>query len=117
MQLDDIATPSSSNPLRVKEASELTVRWLDRCLAAHKKQETQALFGVVQGDLDLDLRGECCRQMMQRDVAGFAIGGLSGGEAKEEYCRVYGAPPAHLKSARQLNQILALMHVPIFCQS
>jgi len=74
----------------MKEACERTVCWLDRCIAAHQKPETQALFCVVQGALDLDLRRECCSQMMQRDVAGFAIGGLGGGEAKEEYCKVYG---------------------------
>ena len=37
--------------------------------------------------------------MTQRDVAGFAIAGLSGGEAKEEYCKVYGTP--HPSPARR----------------
>lgn len=98
MQLDDIALSSSSSPLRVKEASERTVRWLGRCIPAHRKPETQALFCIIHGGLDLELRKECCKQMIQRDVAGFAIGGLSGGEAKEEYCKMYGAllvPPPH----------------------
>ena len=91
MQLDDVTSSSPTTSLRVREASERTTRWLNRCIAAHKKPESQALFCVVQGDSDLDLRSECCSQMMQRDVAGFAIGGLSGSEAKEEYCKMYGA--------------------------
>jgi len=91
MQLDDATATSSFSPARVKEASERTVHWLDRCIVAHKKPESQALFCVVHGGLDLELRRECCKQMMRRNVAGFAIGGLSGGEARQEYCKVYGA--------------------------
>ena len=53
-----------------------TTRWLDRCLKAHKRPESQNLFPIVQGGLDAKLRTESAKQLMQRDVAGFAIGGL-----------------------------------------
>ncbi len=53
-----------------------TTRWLDRCLKAHKRPENQNLFPIVQGGLDPRLRTESARQLMERDVAGFAIGGL-----------------------------------------
>ena len=60
---------------------------------------TQALFCVIQGGVDLDARKECCVQMAQRDVAGFAIPALSGVEAKGKHCKVYGT--AHPDPARR----------------
>jgi tRNA-guanine family transglycosylase len=72
---------------RVAEASARSVRWLDRCIAAHDasgKKSTQNLFAIVQGGLDHKLRDECLQEMVNRKdrVAGYAIGGLSGGEEK-----------------------------------
>ena len=89
MQLDDVNDVTSPDPKRVTEAMERSVRWLDRCIAAHKYPERQNLFCIVQGGLDLRLRRECCKEMVARDTPGIAIGGLSGGEAKEERCMVY----------------------------
>lgn len=88
MQLDDVIATTSPDHERIKEAMYRSVRWLDRCIAAHKKPETQNLFCIIQGGLDLDLRRECCKEMVARDTPGIAIGGLSGGEAKAEYCKV-----------------------------
>jgi len=45
-------------------------------LKAHKRPEAQNLFPIVQGGLDPKLRTESAKQLMERDVAGFAIGGL-----------------------------------------
>lgn len=66
---------------------ERSVRWLDRCIAHHEnsgKKGTQNLFAIVQGGLDLGLRDRCLDMMIARKdrVAGYAIGGLSGGEEK-----------------------------------
>lgn len=63
------------------------MRWLDRCIEKHKTSGTgdrQNLFAIVQGGLDSELRDRCLDEMIKRkdDVAGFAVGGLSGGEAK-----------------------------------
>jgi len=88
MQLDDVIVTTSPDALRMEEAMERSVRWLDRCIAAHKHPTTQNLFCIVQGGLDLDLRRKCCEEMLARDTPGIAIGGLSGGEEKEAYCRV-----------------------------
>lgn len=88
MQLDDVIATTTPDPVRMREAMERSVRWLDRCVAAHKKPETQNLFCIIQGGLDLDMRQECCKEMVARDTPGIAIGGLSGGEAKEAYCQV-----------------------------
>ncbi|KAI0011265.1 Queuine tRNA-ribosyltransferase [Xylariaceae sp. FL0662B] len=88
MQLDDVLVTTSPDHKRMREAMERSVRWLDRCIAAHKNPTTQNLFCIIQGGLDTDMRRECCREMVARDTPGIAIGGLSGGEAKSEYCRV-----------------------------
>lgn len=88
MQLDDVLVTTSPDKARMREAMERSVRWLDRCIAAHKKPDSQNLFCIIQGGLDLDMRRECCKEMLARDTPGIAIGGLSGGEAKADYCRV-----------------------------
>ena len=88
MQLDDVIATTSPDLERLKEAMYRSVRWLDRCIAAHKFPEKQNLFCIIQGGLDLDLRKICCEEMVKRDTPGIAIGGLSGGEAKDEYCKV-----------------------------
>lgn len=66
---------------------ERSIRWLDRCIDFHEqsgKKDVQNLFAIVQGGLDSGLRGQCLDEMIKRKdrVAGYAIGGLSGGEAK-----------------------------------
>ena len=66
-----------------------TIRWLDRCIEKHEKSgktATQNLFAIVQGGLDARLRDLCLDEMIKRKdrVAGYAIGGLSGGEEKGE---------------------------------
>ncbi|OTB00080.1 hypothetical protein M426DRAFT_324585 [Hypoxylon sp. CI-4A] len=88
MQLDDVLVTTSPDHVRMREAMERSVRWLDRCITAHKNPTTQNLFCIIQGGLDLDMRRECCKEMVARDTPGIAIGGLSGGEAKADYCAV-----------------------------
>lgn len=88
MQLDDVIATTSPDHARIKEAMERSIRWLDRCIEAHKYPERQNLFCIIQGGLDLELRRKCCEDMVARDTPGIAIGGLSGGEAKESYCAV-----------------------------
>ena len=89
MQLDDVIATTSPDLQRIEEAMYRSVRWLDRCMAAHERPESQNLFCIIQGGLDLRLRRICCEEMVKRDTPGIAIGGLSGGEAKDEYCKVY----------------------------
>lgn len=89
MQLDDVIATTSPDLPRITEAMHRSIRWLDRCIAAHKHPEKQNLFCIIQGGLDLNLRRQCCQEMVARDTPGIAIGGLSGGEAKNDFCRVY----------------------------
>ncbi|KAK2145430.1 hypothetical protein LSH36_682g01071 [Paralvinella palmiformis] len=87
MQLDDVVASTTTGP-RVEEAMYRTIRWLDRGLKANKNATTQNLFPIVQGGLDPDLRRKCAQELIKRDVAGFAIGGLSGGEEKKLFCKM-----------------------------
>lgn len=87
MQLDDVVHSSTTGP-RVEEAMWRTLRWLDRCIEAHKTPEEQNLFGIVQGGLETRLRRLCVEEMVKRDLPGYAIGGLSGGEEKDIFWRV-----------------------------
>ncbi|KAG1751579.1 tRNA-guanine(15) transglycosylase-like protein [Suillus paluster] len=86
MQLDDVVSSLTVGP-RVDEAMHRSVRWLDRCIEQHEKsgrKDKQNLFAIVQGGLEPALRDLCLDAMIERKdrVAGYAIGGLSGGEEK-----------------------------------
>lgn len=87
MQLDDVVSSTVTGP-RVEEAMHRTTRWLDRCIKAHKNPDKQNIFPIVQGGLYPELRKESVRQLMERDTAGFAIGGLSGGESKDDFWKM-----------------------------
>ena len=49
MQLDDVVDATHTDPQRFEEARHRTVRWLDRCIEAHKNTSKQNLFPIVQG--------------------------------------------------------------------
>eukprot|EP00850_Spirogloea_muscicola_P020374 SM000214S06768 [mRNA] locus=s214:62316:65492:+ [translate_table: standard] len=87
MALDDVVSSLVTGP-RIEEAMWRSVRWLDRCVGAHSRPHDQNLFGIIQGGLDPDLRAECLKEMVKRDLPGYAIGGLAGGEDKESFWRV-----------------------------
>lgn len=65
-----------------------TIRWIDRCLAANSRNEDQSIFPIVQGGLQPDLRKKCAEALTARDVRGYAVGGLSGGESKDEFWKI-----------------------------
>jgi queuine tRNA-ribosyltransferase len=67
----------------VEEATARTTRWAQRCRAAHGRED-QALFGIVQGGVHLDLRETSAREIVSIGFPGHAIGGLSVGEPKED---------------------------------
>ncbi|HEY4312205.1 MAG TPA: tRNA guanosine(34) transglycosylase Tgt [Pirellulales bacterium] len=67
----------------VVDAMQRTIRWAARCRDAATCAD-QAIFGIVQGGLDPDLRGECAEALARLDFPGYAVGGLSVGEAPAE---------------------------------
>jgi queuine tRNA-ribosyltransferase len=60
-----------------------TVRWARRCKDAHTRGD-QALFGIVQGGSHADLRSECAEALVALDFDGYAVGGVSVGESREQ---------------------------------
>ncbi|KAA3671396.1 queuine tRNA-ribosyltransferase [Paragonimus westermani] len=89
MQLDHVVhVLTEANSMH--DAMHRSIRWLDRGIVAHEShRQKQNLFAITQGGLDPAWREQCINEMLKRKdkVAGFAIGGLSGGEAKSEFWR------------------------------
>ncbi len=81
MPLDICPTPDDRR--EVEEAVRLTNRWAVRAREAHTRED-QALFGIVQGGIFPDLRAQAAAFLVALDFPGYAIGGLSVGETKEQ---------------------------------
>ncbi len=81
-QLVDATLPAAE----VSEAMERTHRWAARCLAARTRPD-QALFGIVQGGVDEELRRRSVAAIAALPFDGLAIGGLSVGESKADMAR------------------------------
>jgi len=81
MVLDECAVPDDY--AYNVEALRRTHLWAERSIAAHRRRD-QALFGIVQGGIFPDLRAESVRTLASMDFPGYAIGGLSVGESKED---------------------------------
>lgn len=78
----DECPPYPASREEVELATNRTYRWLKRCIEAHQRQD-QALFGIVQGGVYFDLRSVAARQLVDLDLPGYAIGGVSVGEPGE----------------------------------
>lgn len=81
MAFDECADPNDRE--YIKQAMERTHRWAERSLKA-KRRADQALFAIIQGGIDPDLRAASAEFIASLDTPGIAIGGLSVGETKEE---------------------------------
>lgn len=80
----DECPPFHADDKYLKDSIDRTIRWAKRGKDAHKNPETQALFGIVQGAGNKELRKYCLEKLMEIDFPGYSIGGLSVGESKEE---------------------------------
>jgi len=89
---------------RLAEAHERTVRWLERCSTAHRRRDEQALFGIVQGGTDLDLRRSSVEAICNIELPGYAIGGVAVGEGPDLIRQVteFTAPLLPLEKPRYL---------------
>ena len=79
----DECPPYPAERSEVEAAVERTYRWLNRCIDAHARPTEQALFGIIQGGVYLDLRGAAAESLVSLDLPGYAIGGVSVGEPIE----------------------------------
>jgi queuine tRNA-ribosyltransferase len=83
----DECTPYPVTPEESHKSMELSLRWAKRSLDAHADSPS-ALFGIVQGSMFLDQRDQSMEALVKMGFDGYAIGGLSVGEPKEEMFNV-----------------------------
>ena len=83
----DECTPHPATPEQARSSMELSLRWAQRSKAAHGDNPA-ALFGIIQGGMYEELRTISLNGLSQIGFDGYAIGGLSVGEPKEDMMRV-----------------------------
>ncbi len=92
---DCTAYPAEKNVVDL--SMQLSLRWAKRSLIEHKRLNNKnALFGIVQGGMHKELRVHSAESLIEMDFNGYAIGGLSVGEPKEEMMEVLSYLPDHM---------------------
>jgi len=87
----DECTPYPADETQVRESMQLSLRWAQRCRDAHgasHNDKPAALFGIIQGGMNKALRSESLQGLTSMEFDGYAIGGLSVGEPKEDMARI-----------------------------
>ena len=80
-----------------RQSMELSLRWASRCVSEFGRlKNPNALFGIVQGGMFENLRQESLDALVELDLPGYAIGGVSVGEPKEEMQRIMAHTPHRL---------------------
>ena len=102
----DECTPYPATEDQARESMELSLRWAARCKTAHG-DNLSALFGIIQGGMYPQLRDESLAGLTEIGFDGYAIGGLSVGEPKEEMLKVLN----HLQSSLPKDKPRYLMGV------
>jgi queuine tRNA-ribosyltransferase len=99
----DVCPPLPSPPEVLRAAVDRTAAWAARAKAAHRRaasrregEHRQALFGIVQGGTDVDLRAESARRTVALGFDGYGVGGLSVGESRAEMLPALAAALAEL---------------------
>ena len=95
----DECTPYPATEDQARASMELSLRWAERSKRAHGEHRS-ALFGIVQGGMYEHLRRESLAGLKQIGFDGYALGGLSVGEPKEEMLRILDAIAAELPADR-----------------
>ncbi len=89
----DECTPYPCEYSYAKNSLKITSNWLERCVKRFNESEpiydySQSLFPIVQGSVYDDLRKQACNDVIQYDMDGYALGGLSVGEPTERMYEV-----------------------------
>ena len=82
MQLDELVELPNDRAT-VERAMERSLRWAERCAAAFGEQPERAMFGIVQGGDQPDLRRRSAETLVGMNLKGYAIGGLAVGEERD----------------------------------
>jgi len=98
MALDELV-PGDAPRAVMQAAMERTTRWAHRCQTAQKREGT-ALFGIVQGGMEEDLRARSAAELAQLDLPGYAAGGFSVGEKKETFRRMAAFTASQMPQAK-----------------
>jgi queuine tRNA-ribosyltransferase len=103
MQFDECTPYETKGHLtteaEAKSSMELSLRWARRCLTEFQRLENpNALFGIVQGGMFEHLREASLASLVELDLPGYAIGGVSVGEPKAEMQRIVAHTPHRLPS-------------------
>ena len=80
----DECPPHDVDRAYMQRSMDRTTRWLDRCLAARRHPDRTSLFGIVQGGAFEDLRKQHTETLLERDLDGYAVGGVAIGESKDD---------------------------------
>ena len=84
-----------------RSSMELSLRWARRCLDEFQRlANPNALFGIVQGGMFENLREESLASLVELDLPGYAIGGVSVGEPKEAMQRIVAHTPHRLPDTK-----------------
>ena len=83
----DVCVKLPAGRAEIDESVRLTTAWAKRCAAARSRSET-ALFGIVQGGMDERARARSANDLVALDLPGYAIGGLSVGESRDDLYRM-----------------------------
>jgi queuine tRNA-ribosyltransferase len=102
----DECPPHDTPPEYQREAVRRTIHWAERCRAAHRRPD-QALFAIVQGGTDLELRATCARALTALDFPGYALGGFSVGETPAQMLEVL-EPAADLLPADRPRYLMGV---------
>jgi queuine tRNA-ribosyltransferase len=92
----DVCAPLPSDRRVLADAVDRTAQWAARALAARRRVEDQALFGIVQGGDQVDLRRDSAERTVELGFDGYAIGGLSVGETRDVMLPALAAAIEHL---------------------
>jgi queuine tRNA-ribosyltransferase len=98
MQMDHVVALPAERRV-VEDAMRRSLRWAERCRVAHTRGD-QALFGIVQGGLDPELRHESATRLQAIGFPGYAVGGLSVGEGTEAMVAALDVTVRHLPADR-----------------
>jgi len=102
----DECPPADTPADYLKEAVARTIHWAERCREAHRRPD-QALFGIVQGAMDLELRARCAEALIPLDFPGYALGGFSVGETQTQMLAAL-APTASLLPAGKPRYLMGV---------
>jgi queuine tRNA-ribosyltransferase len=95
----DECTPYPATETEARESMELSLRWAERSKKAHEGNPA-ALFGIVQGGMYESLRDRSLQGLTDIGFDGYAIGGLSVGEPKEDMIRILDHLPSRMPEDR-----------------